>query len=63
MKKQKSSLIKFEKLNENENGILKSGFSVVINYYGGVNGEPTNIKCHETNNCNGGNCVKNCGTM
>ena len=60
MKKNKIKFTQFELLQETANGTMVSGFSVVLSSaFGGLVKE-TNTKC-TINNCQGGNCVKDCG--
>lgn len=58
--KKKDYLGKFEVLSETKSGSLVGGFSKAMSGGATVNREGTNLIC--TNNCNGGNCVKGCGT-
>lgn len=60
-KKKKMDLTKFEGLNQNTEGQLIGGFSVTLNAMGNT-AFAANDRCQTTNNCNGGNCVKGCGT-
>ncbi len=59
---QKMDLTKFEALSETTQGALVGGFStaMAVSPGGGEIGETINDGC--TNNCDGGNCIKGCGS-
>ncbi len=61
--KKEFDLGNFEVMTETSNGNLIGGFSAAT---GGSNGSALaarNTNCPITNNCNGGNCTKGCGTQ
>jgi hypothetical protein len=52
----------FEALTETTDGFMIGGFTaIILPSYGGAAYGATNTGCTVTNNCNGGNCAKNCG--
>ena len=63
-KNKKISFKNFEALTETGNGVLIGGFSMVtLGSSSSLTGSDVkNVRCVVGNNCQGGNCVKGCGT-
>ena len=57
----KSILQKLEQIEENQMGQLQGGF-VTVHGANQSSALGSNRTCEQINNCNGGNCVKGCGS-